>query len=458
MRILQKAMIVVVLGIAAAPLRAETLADALVAAYKNSNLLEQNRALLRAADEDAAVALAQTRPVISFALQSSYQYSDNRNFLGQNVTNESLTTQAAITADISIYDFGRNKLAIEAAKETVLATRDALVAVEQNVLLTAVQAYVNVRLANDIVGLRQSNVRLLNEELQAARDRFEVGEITRTDVALAQSRLAAARANLTSAQGDVNIAREAYKAAVGAYPGRLAALPRSPGTAKSLDAARSVAVRTHPSLLQAQRQVTVAELNVLRARADTRPRLTARASTGLVEGGQANNSVTLSLNQTLYAGGQLAALQRRALASSEAQRSSLLQTKLSIEQNVGNSWSNLQVAQANIFATDEQIRAAQIAFDGFREEAKLGARTTLDVLDAEQSLLDARVSRASAEATRYLGVYSLLSTMGLLTVDHLKLSVQTYDPAAYYNSVKGAPIRSIQGDKLDRILKSLGKE
>jgi hypothetical protein len=133
----------------------------------------------------------------------------------------------------------------------------------------------------------------------------------------------------------------------------------------------------------------------------------------------------------------------------------LKQRGVEVAEDVGTVWSNLDVADASIDATEQQIAAAQIAFDGVREEASLGARTTLDVLDAEQDLLDARASRLSAEAQRYVGIYQLLASMGLLTVDHLGLGIPTYDPAAYYNAVRRAPT-SIQGKKLERILKSAG--
>ena len=436
--------------------QAETLTDALVAAYRNSNLLDQNQAVLRAADEDAAVALARLRPVINFTMQANYRWQESTNFLGQTTTSDSTTVQATLSADINILDFGRGALALEVAKETVLATREALVGVEQQVLGAAVQAYVQVHLAQEILTLRQSNVRVLTQELRAAQDRFEVGEITRNAVAIAQSRVVAARANLAAAEGDLMVAREAYKAAVGHYPNSLKSLPKPPALPKSMAAAREVALRTHPSLRQAQRQVTVADLNVQRAKAETRPTLTGRAAVQVTDG-QPSNNFGLTFNQTLYAGGQLAALYRRAVAQKEAARSGLLQSSVQIEQQVGNAWANLEVTSASIQATDRQIAAAQTAYDGVREEAKVGSRTTLDVLNAEQELLDARAARLQAVANRYLSVYGVLQSMGLLTAEHLKLGVPTYDPAAYYNAVKDAPVHSLQGDKLDRILQSLGK-
>jgi outer membrane protein len=445
-----------VVALSAPAAQAETLADALIAAYRNSNLLDQNRAVLRAADEDVAIAVSSLRPVIAFVGQAGYAHQEFLNQVGGRGEERGLSSSISLTAEMTLVDFGRNELAIEVAKETVLATREALVGVEQNVLLAAVQAYVDVRLAQEIVGLRQSNLRLITQELRAARDRFEVGEITKTDVSIAEARLAASRASLASAEGDLMVARESYKAATGAYPGRLAGLPPTPKTARSLEDAQAVAERTHPSVRQAQREVTVAELNVARGKANMKPSLTAQARVSVDNDGLNTESLSLNLNQTLYAGGRLSALYRQSLAGRDSSRAALHQTSVLVAQNVGNTWSNLLVSAASIDASQRQITAAQEAFDGVREEATLGARTTLDVLDAEQELLDARAARLQAEAGRYTGVYALLSAMGLLTVDHLRLGIPTYDPAAYYNAVKSAPATSAQGRKLDKILEKIG--
>ncbi|MGQ0564863.1 MAG: TolC family outer membrane protein [Gemmobacter sp.] len=435
------------LAVAALPMRAETLTDALIAAYRNSNLLEQNRAVLRAADEDVAVALSALRPLIAIGADASY--SDQRL--------EDITASIALSAEITLFDFGRNRLAVDVQKEVVLATREALVNVEQQVLLSAVRAYVGVRLSEEIVSLRQSNERLITQELRAAQDRFDLGETTRTDVALAEARLATSRSDLIAAQGDLLVARENYRLAVGRYPGNLAPPPRAPRTARSLDEARGVASRTHPSIRQAQREVTIGELNMARARASFGPTVTGRASLAYDSETRRGDSVAVGIDQTLYAGGRLSALYRQALARRDEARSGLLQTTAEIGQQVGEAWANLTVAAASIEASDREIEAAQTAFDGVREEANLGARTTLDVLDAEQDLLSARTNRVSVEANRYVSVYVLLSTMGLLTVDHLGLGIPTYDPAAYYNAVKDAPATSAQGKKLDRVLKSIGR-
>jgi outer membrane protein len=447
---------VVAAAVVAAPMaQAETLADAMIAAYRNSNLLDQNRAVLRAADEDVALAVSSLRPVISYTAQAGWRKADVNGLAGVS-TVEGLSASVTLSAELTLIDFGRSKLGIEIARESVLATRQALINVEQQVLLATVQAYVDVRLAQEVVALRQSNFRLITQELRAARDRFEVGEITRTDVAIAEARLASSRSSLAAAEGDLMVARESYKAATGAYPGRLAGLPKTPKLPRTLEDAQSVARNTHPLILQAQHLVTVADLQVDLAAAGTKPTLGAGLSASKDDEGLDTQSFGLTLNQTIYAGGRLSATYRRALAGKDQARASLQQTAVGILENVGVAWANLAVSAASIEASDQQIRAAQTAFDGVREEATLGARTTLDVLDAEQELLDARNARLQAEAQRYVGVYQVLSTMGLLTVEHLQLGIATYDPEAYYDAVKKAPSHSVQGKKLDRILEKIG--
>ena len=456
MRTWFQAMAVVATGLITAPMASgETLTDALIAAYNTSNLLDQNRAVLRAADEDVAIAVSSLRPVISYTAQAGWRKADVQGATGVAVV-EGLSSSLTLSAELTLLDFGRSRFGIEIARASVLATREALVNVEQQVLLAAVQAYVDVRLSSEVVALRNSNLRLITQELRAAQDRFDVGEITRTDVAIAEARLAASRSALAAAEGQLMVAREAYKAATGAYPGRLAALPAAPKIPRTMDDAQNVARKTHPQIRQAQQLVTIADFQVELAKASMKPTLGAGLSVSRDNDGLDTQSFGLTLNQTLYAGGRLSALYRQTLAGKDQARAGLQQTVVGILQNVGVAWANLAVSAASIEASDRQIRASQTAFDGVREEAELGARTTLDVLDAEQELLDARNARLEAEAQRYVGVYQVLSSMGLLTVDHLQLGIPTYDPEAYFDAVKNAPATSAQGKKLDRILNKIG--
>ena len=437
----------------------ETLSDALTSAYEKSNLLEQNRAVLRAADEDVARAIAALRPTLDFV--ASYSYS-NTDGLGQSLSADGLnelSSTYALVAQLLILDGGQRGLQTDLAKETVLATRERLRGVEQDVLLSAVRAYFDVLSARAFVDLGNNNLRLLREEVQAARDRFEVGEVTRTDVALAESRLAQSRSQLAAAEGNLAAASEAYRVAVGRYPGDLVTPATTPQIPATVEAAADIARRQHPAIREAQRQVTSSDISVEIATRAYGPTLSATGRLQYDSEGRDRHTLGLEFRQPIYTGGRLPALERRAIAQRDQARASLHQTTLQITEAVANAWSQIAVARAQITATQEQVRAAEIAFDGVREEARLGARTTLDVLDAEQDLLDARASRIDAIAQQYEAIYSLLSAMGLLTVEHLQLGIPTYDPAAYYNAVSSAPARlSEQGEQLDRVLRRLGRD
>lgn len=443
--------------------RAETLADAMAEAYRSSGLLEQNRAVLRAADEDVAIAVSSLRPVIRWLGDVTRRFGDSESRgLVSNI--EQSTASIALSAELLLWDGGRSRMDLDIAKESVLAVRQALIGVEQRVLLAAVEAFMDVRSSYEIVALRRNNIRVITEELRAARDRFEVGEVTRTDVALAQARLAEARSNLAQAEGDLAIAIEAYRAAVGRAPGNLRQPPVMQMPARSIDAAKAVAQRTHPDMRRLQFEVSATEFGVLKARAATNPQVTLRGQIGMTETFDSSDftesgSIGVEAGGIIYQGGQLRALTRKAMAQRDAKRAELLATQRTVAQNVGTAFARVQVAQAALAAVDEQIRAARVAFRGVREEAALGARTTLDVLNAEQELLDAQANRITAASNEYKAYYGLLAAMGLLTVENLNLNVPQYDPTAYYNMVKDAPSAiSEQGRRLDQVLQKLGKQ
>lgn len=445
---------------------ADSLAAVLTDAYNNSGLLEQNQALLRAADEDVASSMGALRPILSWsnAITHSRSRSNTANPFMLPSSSSGTSVYWGLSAEWLLNNGGRSALAVEVAKEAVLSTRQTLVSVEQRILFQALQAYIGIRTGSETVALRQNNVRVIEEELRAAKDRFDVGEVTRTDVAQAEARLAQAIAALASAQGDLASSRETFIATVGRKPGQLKAPPAAPATAGSGDAAKAVALRSHPDILAAQHNVSGADLQVRIAERSTQPTLSLKGNLGLTENINSLNfsksgSVSLNLSGPIYAGGQLASARRKAIAGRDAQRANLHVTGLTVAQDAGTAFASLQVAKAARTASDRQVRFARVAFRGVREEATLGARTTLDVLNAEQELLDAQANLITATGNEFLASYVLLANMGLLTADHLRLQVTKYDPAAYYNLVKNAPTaRSAQGKKLDRILKSLGKE
>lgn len=439
-------------------LSAETLADALVAAYRNSHLIEQYRATLAAADEDVAQGVADLRPVVQWGLEFSSSRCDypTTSCVYMNDWTE-IETTLSVSASWTLYDFGRTEFNIGMLKETVLATREALRATEQSVLLAAVSAYANTKATSEQVAINENSVRVIAEELKATRDKFDVGEVTRTDVAQAEASLAGARATLVSAQGAYTAAREAYRAAIGHYPERLASLPKAPVLPKTAGDAAQTAMRLHPSIRQAQHQVAAYDLAVALADAQRRPTITGSLAYGNIDGYGHSGAVGVTMSQTLYSGGAISSARRQALINREGARANLRQLSVTVGQSVADSYANIDVYRAQIRSYQEQIRAADIAYRGVKEEATLGARTTLDVLDAEQDLLDARAALITAEADLQVGYYQLLSDMGLLTVEDLKLGIPTYDPAAYYNAVQKAPL-SVQGERLDRVLRAIGRQ
>ena len=449
----------------------ETLADALVGAYNHSGLLDQNRAVLRAADEDVAIANAALKPVVQWT--GNLTQNINRSVSGGSTTGlpagtrnatDQLTTSVNLIASLLVYDFGATRYSIEAAKETVLATRESLISVEQQVLIRAVDAYMGVIQAQQLVSLRENNVRLLTQELRAARDRFEVGEVTRTDVALAEAQLAEARSGLAAAEGDLLSARAYYKVAVGREPGNLSRPPSLPAIADNIATAQALAVRRHPDILSVQHQVAAADLLVRASEARMKPQVTVEGQYGLSEtfdstASSRNGTIGLQVGQTIYQGGALSAGVRKNLAQRDAQRGNLHVVVKDVERAVSDAYAILTSARAQIQGSDRQVRAAQVAFEGIREEASLGARTTLDVLDAEQALLDARTAAVTAQTQIYVAAYSVLQATGQLTARDLRLPVQLYDAAAYYNLVKDSPTKlSKEGKKLDRVLRALQKE
>jgi len=445
---------------------AETLADAMAAAYDSRGLLQQNRALLRAADEDVAVAVSGLRSIINWTANAERSVQRFRSTATGGMINSSSATTASVglALDLVLYDAGRSKMAVDAAKESVLATRQALLGVEQNIFQQVVQAYMDVRSATEIVALRRNNVRVLTEELRAAKDRFDVGEVTRTDVAQSEARLAASRSALVQAEGDLAVAREFYAFAVGHRPKNLAPPSVTQSSARSLQEAKAIAMRNHPDMLRVKHAVAAADINARIAKAQEAPEVNLTSRIGLQDT-VGNNyfsesaSVGIEMSGPIYQGGRISALQRQAIARRDAERANLHEVRANIAQNVGNAFAQIQVARAARDASKREISAAEVAFRGVREEATLGARTTLDVLNAEQELLDAKANLITAVSNETVASYSLLASMGLLTAEHLNLNVKQYDPTSYYNMIKTAPTRrSEQGQKLDRVLRALGKQ
>ena len=426
----------------------DTLTGAMVNAYNTSGLLEQNRAVLRAADEDVATAASQLAPVVSWASSVSHSGSDSSSY--------DTSGSVSLSADYTIYDGGKNSLGLEAAKFSVLATRSKLVSIEQNVLFEAVTAYFGVIRETENVSLRENNLSVIREELRAANDRFEVGEITKTDVALAEARLAASSSALAVAKGSYEKAVASYVSAIGEKPGSLEYPYFVPEVPNSLENAIAIALTEHPSIDELKNLIKVSEINSKIADLSTGFTISLGSSLSLDEEGETSGSFSISASGPIFSGGKLYSSSRKKIALKEQALARLYSSKISIEQSVTNAFSSLKVAQAAKSAAEEQIRASEVALTGVKEEAILGARTTLDVLNAEKDLLDARMQLISAKVDENLSMYRLLLQVGRLTADYLDLPVRQYDVKKYYDLVKNSPAsKTKSGRELETILKSV---
>lgn len=446
---------------------AETLTDTLIQTYQSSPFLKSQRAALRRIDENVAIARSSKRPDVSAAVGASASVFRPEPFqrlqgfdtvtvrpdwqLEEEVTAELRTT-------LLLYDHGQTEAAVQSTLAQVMANRAVLRDVEQTVLFGAVQSYMDVRRDEISVEVAEANVEVLTEQVRATRDRFELGEVTRTDVSLAEARLAAARAGLASFRGQLQISREAFAAVVGVPPQNLQPPPPLPDLPETLSRAEAIAMGLHPVLVASRNSEEAAVFDLSRARSARGPSVSGSAAIvsnaeGVTERGIGGVQGTLSITGRvpIYQGGRLSAAVRQAEALLAQRKFEVQDTARQIRQNTGAAWANLAVARASITANREQVRAARLAFEGVQEEAMLGARTTLDVLDLEQDLRDAQLQLASSERDEYVAAYQLLSTMGLLTVEHLNLGIPTYNPELYHNEVQNAPYSTVEGNILDKL-------
>ncbi|MEL6680199.1 MAG: TolC family outer membrane protein [Pseudomonadota bacterium] len=437
-------------ALSATPVSAETLSETLIKAYEYHPNLEVARAQLRATDENVANARSGGRPTLTARASGNMQSAED--FDGEPADSSSV----GIDAGWRVFDGGAVSSRISGAQAGVESARASLVNTEQTILIDAVTAYGDVRRDTQFVALARNNVRVISRQLSASRDRFEVGEVTRTDVAQASARLAAAQSNLVANQGALERSRQAYIAAVGEAPGELAPPPALPDLPGTLEEAEALAMQMHPSIIGAQATVAAAEFALDTAKSGYSPTVDLNATIEQNSSARDRSEnvarVGVGLNVPLYRGGALSSGVRGAIATLDQRKGELLNAARVVRQNLASAWTTFDVAEASIRASRQEIRAARIAFEGVSEEARLGSRTTLDVLDAEQDLLDAQSSLVSAERDQYVAAYSLLQAMGLLTVDHLGLDVEEYDPEANFNAVQGGPYDAQRNETINRIL------
>ncbi|MCR9130582.1 MAG: TolC family outer membrane protein [Alphaproteobacteria bacterium] len=403
---------------------AQTLEETLVSAYQTNPSLAAQRARLSQTEEGYVQARAGRLPTVSASADVSEQETWGGAF---NARNGDLGY--GVSLNQPLYRGGRIDGSIDAALARVEAGRESLRSAEQGVLLSAVAAHAEVVRDRQIVAIRSNNVDVLAEQLRAARDRFEVGEITRTDVAQAEARLSGARAQLSAAQAGLAASRAAYARVTGVEPTDPEAVEPAAALPEALADAAEVALSTNPDLRAAQFQEIAAEQGVRIARGAMRPdvSVSASASEGRASDftGQARGSATVraQLSVPIFTGGLNQSRVREARAAADEARLSQLAVRRQVIEGVTNAWNNYLAAQAVIASSREAVRANEIAFEGVEQEAFVGLRTTLDVLNAEQELLNSRLELVRAERDLTVAAYALLQAMGILDAERLGLPV-----------------------------------
>jgi len=432
---------------------AETLEIALSQAYQNNPSLNSQRAAVRATDEGVPTALSGYRPRITANASAGELYQSTKTkvttpgspspFLNLNGTIYPVTY--GVTATQTLFNGFQTGNRTRQAESLVFAARETLRSTEQTVLLNAVTAYMNLLRDTAILDLQKRNVEVLQEQLRQTRDRFNVGEVTRTDVAQSESRLAAGRSAVLTAEANYKTSMAVYRQVIGVEPHNLtAASPVDRFSPRSQVESLAIGTSQHPNVTTAQYNVDAAVAQVKIQEAALLPTLSVQGSvqqanaSSLQQESTFNASVIGQLTVPLYQGGAEYAAIRQAKETLGQRRIDLDTARDQVRQTVVQSWGQLDAAKANIEATQAQVQAAEIALNGVREEARVGQRTTLDVLNAQQELVNARVALVSAQRDRVVASYTLLSAVGRLSPRVLGLRVPSYDPQVHYHQVRDA--------------------
>uniref|UniRef100_B0T7T8 Type I secretion outer membrane protein, TolC family n=1 Tax=Caulobacter sp. (strain K31) TaxID=366602 RepID=B0T7T8_CAUSK len=438
---------------------AETLNDALALAYQTNPTLQAQRANQRVTDEGVVQAKSAFRPNLSGSADVTGQRTDyakpRQSLVGNTIVNKDQQTAYGSGGSFSLsqplYTGGRASSNLTAAEADVMAGREDLRSVEQSVLGNVIQAYVDVRRDQERLRIAQENVSVLNRQLEEARARFEVGEITRTDVAQSEARLAGGQASQSSAQAILAGSRAAYAAVVGQNPTNLAPEPSLAALLPaSVEQAFDLVDQSNPQIQAARYAERAAAARVALAKAAMRPTVSARAGLGWESEGRVdgkgnqfgdydrgiNGSITASV--PIFTGGLTSSQIRAAKERENAAHVAVEGAKRTALQQISTAWNNLLAARANLVSNEEQVRAARIAFEGVRQEQQVGLRTTLDVLNAQLELSNAEVALVIARHDEYVASASVLQAMGVLNVANLAPDVERYDPVKSYNRVNHA--------------------
>ena len=446
----------------------QTLPDALTSAYNGNPQLLSERATLRATDENVPQALANWRPTVTISGSEGISHTSTRqdceklvpntgaagsfsacasSFVPNELTNAANSSNLSpqtygLTISQPIYRGGRTEAQTEQALNLVRSERAHLVSVEESVLLAGVTDYMNVVRDQATLDLNINNEQVLRRQLEAAQDRFRVGEVTRTDVAQAEAAYAAAIAGRQQAAGNLQISRAGYERDIGTAPGKLAPPNGVPELPTSRDEATSLALNANPDVISAQFAQQAAEDNVRVVRGQLLPTVTLNASIQRTKettnpGLQVDDmAITGQVSMPLYEGGAIYSQSRQATQTVAQRRSQVDNARVVANQLAAQSWEQLVSIRAQIVSLQSQIKANEIALEGVQQEASVGSRTVLDILNAEQILFQSRVNLVTAQHDEVVAEFSLASALGRLTAKQLNLPVTYYDPDVNFEAVR----------------------
>ncbi len=434
---------------AAAPAAADTLRDALSSAYATNPLLQAARAQQRGIDETVPIERAAGLPSVT----SDTTYTEFVKKSANSFTSPDRALTSQVQLGVPIYAGGAVRNAVKAAKTRVEAGQADLRGTESAIFSQVVAAYMDVILGEAIVGLRRNQVDVLDVNLKATRDRFEIGDLTRTDVAQSQARLSLAQGDARTAAANLSGAREAYIRLVGSPPGTLAPPPPLPNLPESAESAVTIALENNPDIIAAREEAQAASYDIDVAGSKRLPKVSLYSQAGYndyfgtlgsgvpgADFAQSEKSAQVGarLSLPLCQGGRPAAQRRQAQAFASAAMEAEIAAERDTIAQTRASWSSWVAARDLIESTQVAVDAAQLSLEGVRAENTVGNRTILDILDAEQELLSARVRLVTARRNAYVAGFSLLAAMGRAEARDLGLDGGVlYDPQSNYDRVRG---------------------
>lgn len=391
-------------------------------AYENNPTLRAARVELKAVQEEMPQAMGGWKPTVDASGNISSVKIDGSNFGGEGTTSKEME----LGFSQPLYRGGRTIAAMGSAEERILAQRSLLKALEQDVLLGVATAYMDVVRDSALLDLSRNNENVLAKNLEATKDRFDVGELTRTDVAQSEARLARAKADRISASGDLQSSKAAYEQIVGRRPGKLVSPVLQFPIPDGLDESIDFAEKNNPSVLAARYLHESAEEDVDGVFGELLPELALVGSwnrqydpqPGLLKE-STTRTVALQASIPLYQAGSVRSRVRQAKHTANQRYLEILESRRDVRQQVITNWENLAAAEAEILSRQAQVEAARLAQEGVQEENALGARSVLDVLDADQEYLDAQAALVSAQRNKVVAEFALAATLGLLTPENL---------------------------------------